>query len=183
MLTEKNKDQNKILLRITGGNLERKGGNGEKYGSVSGKIHRIYLREAQNADGKFHNWHLEMADETSGEKYDISASRSSVAFKNIIRCLATSEGLKSLENIEIKVYPSQNGYSNTSIYSNGKRIRWDDNDGMPPVKKTGDDRDDSEQIAWLVNAVDKINAAAGGEETTTSDDADWSGFEEDLPEY
>lgn len=54
---------------------------------------------------------------------------------------------------------------------------------MPPVKKTGDDRDDSEQIAWLVNAVNIINAIAGGEKKTTSDDAYWSGFEEDLPDY
>lgn len=187
MLTPINESgSKKVYLRIANGAIiSKKDGVENRYGSVSGKITRIEVREHEFENKKFKNWHILLEDKYSGEEYDVAIAYKSGPFPAIIRSLVTEQGLANLNDITIEVYTSKNGFTNASVKAAGQRLHWIE-EPMPAINivKVGDEdiKDYTAQLNWLQTLVDKVNARAqsmqdASQEVPAVDEDD------DLPAY
>ncbi len=172
----------KVYLRITNGSIINKTKDGQtlSYSAISGALRRIELKEHEFENKKFRNWHVILSDTQSGEEYDISVSRSSGAFKGIIRSLVTEQGLGNLDDITIETYLSKTGYTNAVVTASGQKLHWTD-EPMPELARVmvGDNEviDDTAQMNWIQTLVDRVNA-----KLNSAEEAPAPAEEDDLPE-
>lgn len=177
--------QKKVFARVANGSIiTKKDGQVSNFGAISGSLKSIELKEHEFENKKFKNWHLELIDNASNEVYDLSISRSSGAFKSIVRSLVTEQGLANLNDITIEVYTSKTGYTNASVSAAAQRLHWTD-EPMPALSyvKVGENEvaDDSAQMNWIQTLVDRINARIASPEEVIDLTEDLP-FDDDLPE-
>lgn len=175
----------KIYLRIANGSIiSKKDGVETSFGAISGSLKSIELKEHEYDNKKFKNWHIILADPASSEVYDLSVSRSSGAFKSIVRSLVTEQGLASLDDINIEVYTSKSGYTNASVTAAGQRLHWVD-EQMPAITyvKVGENEvaDDTAQMNWIQTLVDRINTMLNAAEEMPQEEDDLP-LDDDLPQ-
>lgn len=163
-LKQTTKSVTRTYVRVSNGSLlVKNGAEINTFNSVSGAISGIELKEHSFDGKKFENWHLMMTDAAEGETYDLSFGKQSSAFRDIVRCLASDEGLMALDKITIDVYKASKGsYTNATVSSEGKRLSWIP-EQIPPVRYVSVGQrqipDDSERIAWIEDLVARINQA------------------------
>ena len=163
-LKQATKSMIRTFVRVSNGSLLVKNGTETNiFNYVSGAVSGIALKEHCFDGKKFENWHLLITDEAEGESYDLSFGKQSSAFRDIVRSLASDEGLKVLGNITIDVYKASKGsYTNATVSSEGRRIPWIP-ERIPPVRYVSVGQrqvpDDTERIAWIEGLVGRINNA------------------------
>lgn len=172
----------KIFLRISNGAIiSKKNGEVTSFEAISGSLKGIELKEHEFENKKFRNWHILLADQGTGEEYDISVSRDSGVFKSIVRSLVTEQGLGNLDDIKIEAYTSRTGFTNAAVSAGGQKLHWTD-EPMPPVRyvTVGDNEvaDNSAQMNWIQTLVDRINARVSESPAQVQEDQE----EDDLPE-
>ena len=172
----------KIFLRVANGNIIAKKGKEELlFDTVSGKITYIELRQHASQTKRFSSWHIQMVDTHSGDAYDLSFGRTSGVFRTIVRCLASDEGLASLNDIEIHVYrPSYGNYTNAVVSGHGKKLNWIPENVPPVLYRQVNGKavaDYTLRNDWVEDLVDRINERAF---KTLPPDA--PSFDEDMPE-
>lgn len=155
----------KIFLRVANGQIIAKMGVDKiSFDTVSGAITNIELKQHTFENKRFFNWHVNMVDTRTGEAYDMSFGRTSGVFRTIVRCLASDEGLSSLNDIEIHVYkPRYGNFTNAVVNGHGKKLNWIP-ESVPPVlyrKLDGTTVPDySLRNDWVDEMVERINEAA-----------------------
>lgn len=174
----------KVYLRISNGSIISKTRDGQtlSYAAISGALKRIELKDHEFENKKFRNWHIILTDSESSEEYDISVSRSSGAFKGIIRSLVTEQGLGNLDDITIETYLSKTGYTNAFVTAAGQKLHWTD-EPMPELARVmvGDNEviDDTAQMNWIQTLVDRVNAKLSAAESAPAPSS--NDDEDDLP--
>ena len=135
-----------------------------EFDTVGGSINRIETRIHKTKDGKeFILWHLLLNDDKIGDSYDISFPENSGLFVIIMRCLASEEGLKGLDDIQIQIKKSEDGnFLNATVRNNGKSIGWLPG-AVPPIMYTKEGKgykaDFSKRQEWLHNLAGIVNWA------------------------
>lgn len=155
----------KTFLRVANGNIIAKEGKDEiEFDTVTGMVTDIKLKDHRIGNKKFSNWHISMVDARLKNAYDLSFGRNSSVFRTIVRCLASDEGLASLNDIEIYVYRARYGnFTNAIVMGRGKKLSWIP-EGVPPVmycQINGMSVPDSTlRDEWLDKLVGRINDSA-----------------------
>ena len=162
-LEEKRK---RTYVRVSNGSLIVKMGVDRfNFDTIRGAVTGVEFRE-HNVNGKqFKCWHLAMKDLASGEVYDVSFNRGCSAFRGIMRCLASEQGLTGLDDITIEVYKASRGnFTNAIVYAHGTKLYWTPGD-IPPILYTAVGErnvpDDTLRINWLLTPAEMVNDAAG----------------------
>ena len=133
-----------------------------EFDTVGGSVNRIETRIHKTKDGKI------------GDSYDISFPENSGLFVIIMRCLASEEGLKALDDIQIQIKKSEDGnFLNATVRNNGKSIGWLPG-AVPPIMYTKEGKgykaDFSKRQEWLHNLAGIVNwAIESGEIISYSD--------------
>lgn len=170
--------------------LKNPNGDRGEYDTVSGAVSRIESRVHKDRDGKeFILWHVIMDDDAIGESYDISFAENSALFMILMRCLASEEGLHSLDDIEIQIRKSSiDKFINATVRHNGKSISWRPG-SIPPIVYVPDGkgyrRDYSKRLEWLRNLVGIVNWAIESGEVLANEesDEDYNEMEGSYDEY
>lgn len=167
--------QNKQItnyLRISNGFFVFNEDEERRFNTISGSVSGINLKKHKRKNGGlFDLWHLIITDEQSGEKYDISFSRTSNVLASIVRCLASNGGLQALDNVQIHVSSATNNtkFTNAIVRSDGHSLSWIPGD-MPPMlyRRNGNkhEQDDSLRFAWLSDLIELINRKIASENAT-----------------
>ena len=187
MLKYANESGKTTYLRVKEGYFVTKNENGEeiKVYQIGGSLRSITLKEHEVQEKKFKNWHVVIKDKGTGERYDVSFPRSSGAFKGVVRCLVTEQGMANLDSIVLEVYKAKNGYTNAKVVAGGEKLRWTE-EVMPPVEETtfrGEKQyDDTKQIEWIGQLVDRINARIESDSEPTHEYTETEYDGEDMPE-
>ena len=187
MLYQESEKKSRIYLRIKDGKLiaRDKDGRESSFQKVQGALKGIELKEHEFDNKKFKNWHIVMEDILQGDIYDIAVARSSGAFKGIVRCLVTEQGLANLDDISIETYLSKTGFTNAVVQAQGQNLRWTDEKMPEAVRvKVGDQEvvDDTAQMNWIQTLVDRVNARiAAGPAPAKKASAEEDDMPDDLP--
>lgn len=163
--------------------LNNPDGDRGEFDTVSGAVSRIESRVHKGRNGKeFILWHVIMDDAAIGESYDISFAEKSGLFMILMRCLASEEGLHSLDDIEIQIRKASiDKFLNATVRHNGKSISWRPGN-IPPIVYVPDGKryrpDFSKRIDWLRNLVGIVNWTIDSGEIAVYEDDEYNGSKE-----